>query len=67
MASIRGYAETHVCDATTVNLPLVGAQSHMARFTISIDEKLANEFQRWIAERIYSTRYEAVRDLLRDE
>lgn len=39
----------------------------MARFTISIDEKLANEFQRWIAERIYSTRYEAVRDLLRDE
>lgn len=39
----------------------------MERFTISLDEKLAQQFDRWIAERNYSTRSEAVRDLLRTE
>ena len=39
----------------------------MERFTISLDEKLAHEFDHWIAERNYSTRSEAVRDLLRAE
>ena len=39
----------------------------MERFTISLDEKLAHEFDHWIAERSYSTRSEAVRDLLRTE
>ena len=39
----------------------------MQRVTISLDEKLAHEFDHWIAERNYSTRSEAVRDLLRAE
>ena len=39
----------------------------MERFTISLDEKLAHEFDHWIAERNYTTRSEAVRDLLRAE
>ena len=39
----------------------------MERFAISLDEKLAREFDHWIAERNYSTRSEAVRDFLRAE
>lgn len=37
----------------------------MERFTISLDDKLAHEFDALIAERGYATRSEAVRDLLR--
>ena len=39
----------------------------MERFTISLDDKLAQDFDAWIAERSYSNRSEAVRDLLRAE
>jgi len=39
----------------------------MDRFTISLEEKLAEEFDAWIADRGYSNRSEAVRDLLRAE
>ena len=39
----------------------------MQRFTISLEDKLAHEFDAWIAQRGYSTRSEAVRDLLRGE
>lgn len=37
----------------------------MERFTISLDEKLASEFDRLIRERGYQNRSEAVRDMLR--
>jgi CopG family transcriptional regulator, nickel-responsive regulator len=37
----------------------------MERFTISIDDELAHEFDRLIDERGYSNRSEAVRDILR--
>lgn len=37
----------------------------MQRFTISIDDHLAEDFDRLIAERGYDNRSEAVRDLLR--
>ena len=37
----------------------------MQRFTISLDDTLAREFERLIAERGYGNRSEAVRDLLR--
>jgi len=39
----------------------------MERFTISLDEKLAQEFDRLIRERGYSNRSEAVRDILREK
>jgi len=39
----------------------------MDRFTISLDEDLAKEFDRLIAERGYRNRSEAVRDLLRKQ
>ena len=39
----------------------------MERFTISLDDRLAEQFDGWIAERSYSNRSEAVRDLLRAE
>lgn len=39
----------------------------MERFTISLEEKLAREFDGLIAERGYANRSEAVRDLLRAE
>ena len=39
----------------------------MERFTISLDDKLAQDFDAWIVERGYSNRSEAVRDLLRAE
>jgi CopG family nickel-responsive transcriptional regulator len=39
----------------------------MDRFTISLDDKLAREFDAWIAARAYANRSEAVRDLLRAE
>ena len=39
----------------------------MERFTISLDDKLAHEFDHWIADRGYANRSEAVRDLLRAE
>ena len=39
----------------------------MERFTISLDDKLAHEFDHWIADRGYASRSEAVRDLLRGE
>jgi CopG family nickel-responsive transcriptional regulator len=39
--------------------------STMERFTISLDDQLAAEFDRLIAERGYHNRSEAVRDLLR--
>jgi CopG family nickel-responsive transcriptional regulator len=37
----------------------------MERFTISLDDALANEFDRLITERGYGNRSEAVRDILR--
>jgi CopG family nickel-responsive transcriptional regulator len=37
----------------------------MERFTISLDESLARQFNQLIAERGYSNRSEAVRDLIR--
>lgn len=37
----------------------------MQRFTISLDEALAGQFDDWIARKGYSNRSEAVRDLLR--
>jgi len=39
----------------------------MERFTISLDDKLAHEFDHWITARGYANRSEAVRDLLRGE
>jgi len=39
----------------------------MERFTISLDEKLAQEFDRLIESRGYQNRSEAVRDLIRRE
>jgi CopG family transcriptional regulator, nickel-responsive regulator len=39
----------------------------MQRFTISLDDTLAAEFDRLIAERGYGNRSEAVRDLLRGQ
>ena len=39
----------------------------MQRFTISLDDALAAEFDRLIAERGYGNRSEAVRDLLRGQ
>ena len=39
----------------------------MQRFTISVDDKLARDFDAWIAQRAYANRSEAVRDLLRSE
>lgn len=39
----------------------------MERFTISLEDKLAKDFDDWIADRGYSNRSEAVRDLLRAE
>ena len=39
----------------------------MQRFTISLDEKLADEFEHWIAAHGYANRSEAVRDLFRAE
>jgi CopG family nickel-responsive transcriptional regulator len=39
----------------------------MERFTISLDDKLAHEFDHWIAQRAYANRSEAVRDLFRAE
>lgn len=39
----------------------------MQRFTISLDEHLAESFDRWIADRGYANRSEAVRDLFRAE
>jgi len=39
----------------------------MERFTISLDGKLAKEFDRLIRERGYSNRSEAVRDILREK
>ena len=37
----------------------------MDRFTISLDESLASQFDQLIAERGYNNRSEAVRDLIR--
>ena len=39
----------------------------MERFTISLDDRLASQFDAWMAERSYANRSEAVRDLLRAE
>jgi CopG family nickel-responsive transcriptional regulator len=39
----------------------------MERFTISLDDRLAEQFDAWMAERSYVNRSEAVRDLLRAE
>jgi len=39
----------------------------MQRFTISLQDELADQFDTWIAERGYETRSEAVRDMLRAE
>ncbi|MBI5255500.1 MAG: nickel-responsive transcriptional regulator NikR [Burkholderiales bacterium] len=39
----------------------------MQRFTISLDDALAEQFDTWIARRAYANRSEAVRDLLRAE
>lgn len=39
----------------------------MERFTISLDDKLAREFDDWAAERGYGNRSEAFRDIVRAE
>jgi len=39
----------------------------MQRFTISLQDELAEQFDTWIAQRGYETRSEAVRDMLRAE
>lgn len=39
----------------------------MERFTISLDDRLAEQFDAWMAQRSYANRSEAVRDLLRAE
>jgi CopG family nickel-responsive transcriptional regulator len=39
----------------------------MERFTISLEARLAEDFDAWIAARGYANRSEAVRDLLRQE
>ena len=39
----------------------------MERFTISLDDRLAEQFDEWMADRSYANRSEAVRDLLRAE
>lgn len=39
----------------------------MQRFTISLDDQLATQFDAWIAQRGYENRSEAVRDLFRSE
>ncbi|CAN5456762.1 nickel-responsive transcriptional regulator NikR [soil metagenome] len=39
----------------------------MERFTISLDDRLAQQFDAWMADRQYANRSEAVRDLLRAE
>lgn len=39
----------------------------MERFTISLDEQLATDFDQWLGQRGYANRSEAVRDLLRAE
>ena len=39
----------------------------MQRFTISLQDELAEQFGTWIAQRGYETRSEAVRDMLRAE
>ncbi len=39
----------------------------MQRFTISLDDALADQFDQWITQRGYGNRSEAVRDLLRAE
>ena len=39
----------------------------MQRFTISLDDGLAEQFDTWITQRGYANRSEAVRDLLRAE
>lgn len=39
----------------------------MERFTISLDDRLAEQFDGWMAERSYANRSEAIRDLLRAE
>ncbi|MGD9944526.1 MAG: nickel-responsive transcriptional regulator NikR [Burkholderiaceae bacterium] len=38
----------------------------MQRFTISLDDPLADQFDAWIARRAYDNRSEAVRDLIRE-
>lgn len=38
----------------------------MDRFTISLDDALAADFDAWVARRGYTARSEAVRDLIRD-
>jgi metal-responsive CopG/Arc/MetJ family transcriptional regulator len=37
----------------------------MQRFTISLQDELAEQFDTWISQRGYETRSEAVRDMLR--
>lgn len=39
----------------------------MERFTISLDDKLALEFDAWVAQRGYANRSEAFRDIVRAE
>jgi CopG family nickel-responsive transcriptional regulator len=39
----------------------------MQRFTISLQDELAEQFDTWISQRGYETRSEAVRDMLRAE
>jgi CopG family transcriptional regulator, nickel-responsive regulator len=43
------------------------ARTAMDRFTISLDERLAAAFDQFIRERGYTTRSEAVRDILRSQ
>ena len=40
--------------------------SELIRFGISIDQELSEKFDRFVGERNYATRSEAIRDLIRD-
>lgn len=46
--------------------PVSGESSYMRRLTISVDDELADTFDRLVAEKGYENRSEAFRDLLRD-
>jgi CopG family transcriptional regulator, nickel-responsive regulator len=57
----RGRARLLGCGLRSLTVP------PMERFTISLDDELAHQFDAWIAEHRYPNRSEAVRDLLRAE
>jgi CopG family nickel-responsive transcriptional regulator len=56
------YDDTPAAPAATA----IDPETLMERFTISLDEELAAAFDALISQRGYTTRSEAVRDILRD-